>query len=484
MRTNLIPSIILLSILAFSCQDEEIEPIPTVVKPPINNISDTTAIGPKPISLPISYINLNQSFPLDKITNATFEISPEEWNILLENFDINPDNKEYIIGNIIITQNGVTTRLDSVGIRLKGNTSRRRPEGDYHTSHNSTNPDWHHAHFTINFKKYRKNQRYKGLEKMSFKWFKDDANYVREVYCYDLFERFGIWTAPQSSYTTLTIKIENDAKPANFGVYHMMESIDDDYLKNRLTLFGSRNGNLWKCSYPADLQNGSQYLMGIENITLDPNTSEYYAYDLKTNEENIGSAKQQLSSFIDGLNTQSNSNFKKWIESKMDVDFFLKTYAVSTIVGMWDDYWVNSNNYYIYLDPNNQFFFIPYDYDNTLGTSAIISDSGTQDLLNWGNSSSSPLISKILAIPVYRKVYINYLYDLTNPSNDYFHSDWSIPRIEEWQAMISPYVSNDTDEDMVINDYPAYWGNQSKYRLNSLTNNFFITRENNLPPQE
>jgi spore coat protein CotH len=68
----------------------------------------------------------------------------------------------------------------------------------------------------------------------------------------------------------------------------------------------------------------------------------------------------------------------------MDVNLFLKTYAVNVTVGMWDDYWSNSNNYYFYFDAAGKFYFIPYDYDNTLGTSLLMTDSGIQDPLNWG----------------------------------------------------------------------------------------------------
>lgn len=461
---QLCTTFLLLALFTYSCQQDEdlsIEP------------EDITPISP--------YLELNGTFPIDRITDVKFEFSTLEWNKLLTNFDINPDNKEYIIGNFTINQDNITTQLDSVGIRLRGNTSRRRPEGESGELHNSISPAWHHAHFSVSLKKYRTSQRFKGQEKINFKWFKDDANYVREIYCYDLFERFGIWTAPHSSYSTLTLKIKEDAKPAYFGVYHMVESIDDDYLKNREELFGSRSGNLWKCSWGANLKDADSWRMGVENITLDPSTSKTYIYDLKTNEQNISSAKTQLSTFITEFNGKSGSAFKTWLVSRMDVNLFLKTYAVNVMVGMWDDYWANNNNYYIYFNQENKFFFIPFDYDNTLGTSLMINDSGTQDLLKWGNSNSNPFVSKILSITEYKTIYVNYLYDLTNPSNDYFYSDWSIPRIENWQSMIEPYVSNDTGEDMFIGDEPASWGNQPQYRLNSMSNNYFVTRQTHLP---
>ena len=72
---------------------------------------------------------------------------------------------------------------------------------------------------------------------MVLKWFKDDAMYAREVYSYDLFEKFGVWTAPQSSYCKLTIKVTGDNKAAYFGVYQLQEPVDDVYLANRSTFF-------------------------------------------------------------------------------------------------------------------------------------------------------------------------------------------------------------------------------------------------------
>lgn len=463
-------SLLIISAFSNSCQQDQVEP----------------SVVDEYIEPPLKYKELNTVFPIDKVTDVKFEISTSEWNRLLTNYDINSSNQEYIAADFSITEDNITTKLDGIGIRIRGNTSRNRPEGTRNELHNPTNPDWRHASFSASLKEYRKSQRYKGVKKIDFKWFKDDANYVRELYCYDLFERFGVWTAPHSSYSTLTIKIKEDQNAAYFGVYHMVESIDENYLKSREQLFGSYNGNLWKCSSGADLKYIYSNGMGVENVTLDPKTSQTYIYDLKTNKENIETAKAQLTTFITELNSKSGAELKTWLQSRMDVDFFLRTYAVNVMVGSWDDYWHNRANYYIYFDQNNQFYFIPYDYDNTLGTSAmwgsIPGGSGTRDLLNWG-SDACPLVAKILTIPEFKTIYVNYLYDLADPANDYFYSGMSIPRIENWQAMVQPYVSNDTGEDMEIGDRPAYWADQPQYRLNSLTNNFFVIRQTHLPPR-
>lgn len=411
-------------------------------------------------------------FNLNEVATITIEVSLQNWNAFLQNYDLNPANDKKIVSKFTFTNRSGTTAIDSVGLRLKGNTSRRRPEGNNGELHNPINPDWHHCHFGLDFSKYRDNQRFKGLDKLNLKWFKDDAAYVREIYCYDLFRRFGCWNAPRASYCRVNIKIQGGAPQANFGVYAMVENIDEDFIRKNQSNWGSGVGYLWKCGWSGS--NNANFVstasIGVENVNINPALSNYFAYDLKTRKNEIATARAELIQFITDLNTRTGSDFQTWIEQKMDIPLFLRTYAVNVVVGMWDDYWVNGNNFYVYFSPNGKVFFIPYDYDNTLGTSQIIANSGTQNLLTWGNMSQRPLITKILAIPQYQTLYKNYITELTSTNNDLFDSTKSIPRIQNWQNLISPFVSNDTGEDMQIGDVPASWGNQPNYRLKTGNN--------------
>lgn len=435
------------------------------------------------------------SFSKEEYDTLSFSVFPEiqlrvstlQWNNLLGYFDQNSQNEEYIASGIKIKLNADSIQMDSIGIRLRGNTSRRRPEGSTGELHNPIAPDWHHSHFALSFSKYKKKQRYAGVEKINLKWFKDDPNYVREVYSYDLFRRFGVWTAPKASYCRLSVSVNEDNKPAYFGVYAMIESIDEDYIAKRSDHWGATPGFLWKCTYLADFVGKTS--IGVEDVSLNPALSKNYAYDLKNRKTELPTAQTQLTTFIDNLNAKTGSDFETWVDQNVDVDVLLRAYAVNVMVGMWDDYWVNGNNYYIYFDANGKAYFIPYDYDNTLGTSAIISNSGTQNLLKWGNMNSRPLITKILAIPRYLALYKAYIKELANPSNNYFDASRSMERIQRWQDKILKYVSNDTGEDMTINDKPASWGNCSFYRLKSGNDaggsngnaNYFKTRIKNIP---
>ncbi len=429
-------------------------------------------------------------FDLGKVPVITLEFSVAEWNKLLTNYDLNPKNEKKVISRFTHSVSGRTTVLDSVGLKLKGNSSRRRPEGSTGQLHDGFNPDWHHFHMSLDFSKYRDGQRFKGLNKINLKWFKDDATYAREIYCYDLFRRFGCWQAPRASYCRVNIRV-GDETPAYYGVYVLLESVDEDYIRNRAASWTPAIGYLWKGGY-ADSFNADfvqTQSMGVEQVELDPALSQYYAYDLKTREDEVAAAKVELTQFITDLNTKTGDDFQNWISQKMDIPLFLKTYAVNVMVGMWDDYWVNANNFYFYMAPNGKAYFIPYDYDNTLGTSQLMNNSGTQNPLNWGSTNSRPLVTKILAIPAYRMMYQNYITQLAFLGNDYFTVSKSMARIQRWHNMIAGFVSNDTGEDMVIADQPAYWGNQPNYRLLSGNGqggangpaNFFTSRVLSIP---
>ena len=432
---------------------------------------------------------LDWVFDMNVLPEIRIEISVDEWNDLLEAYDRDNNTNSNVHCNVNFKSKGEEHDFVDAGLRLRGNTSRRRPEGNGGEMHRTDNTDWHHCHFMINLRKYQKDDAHElhNVRKIHLKWHKDDRAYCRELYCYDLFRRFGIWTAPYSSYCRLWIHVEGDSKPAYYGIYEMIEVIDDKYVKKRKELYGDHKHNLWKCSWGADLNYNNIH---HANIWYDDDSTENRTYELKTNTENFNAAKEQLIEFTKNVTQRKGQDFHDWIASVCDVRLLLRTYAVNVVVGMWDDYWNNKNNFYIYFnssDKNNyKFFFIPYDYDNTLGTShncGVQSDSGRQDPLNWGNTNESPLIGKILQFDDYRNIYVEALNELIDPANNLFYYQHSISRINGWHSMIRNYVVNDTEEDCEIKDRPAGWGNIYDYRIldEGSSMNFFKVKAQSIP---
>lgn len=429
----------------------------------------------------VKYVWNEETFP-----KITLSVSESEWNRMLSTFDQNNKTKQYFKGNVTFDNGTEVYTFEEAGWRLRGNTSRRRPEVGSNT-HRRNNADWQHFHTQLNLRKYHKDDAHTigGVRKMYLKWHKDDPMYVREMYCYDLFRRYGVWTAINDIYCRLWIHVEGDTNPAYYGVYEMQETVDDEYLEVRSDKFGGHKGNLWKCSYtsdgPATLKHSTDahqsHLFG-----LDVDTDQEWTYELKTDNYSFDSAKSQLVDFMYKLENKSGEELKVWLEEVIDIPLLLKTYAVNVTVGMWDDYWNNGNNYYMYFNAGStsgyKFYFIPYDYDNSLGTSAScmrLSDSGRDTPLKWGTNAQHPLINKVLECdPKYKELYVNYLKELIDSSAGYFYYEASMARIRNWHNKIRDYVSNDTGEDMSIYDQPASWSNHGEYRLlENSSNNFF-----------
>ena len=239
-------------------------------------------------------------------------------------------------------------------------------------------------------------------------------------------------------------------------------------------MFGSEDGFLWKCVYGeggmADLRTDGGNAAPYWKMNWDQDNGINYTYEFKGDEEDFEAAKIQLGDFMQKLNGKGEESFYKWIKEVCDVEFLLRTYAVNVVVGMCDDHWNNGNNFYLYFNTTDQYkyelFFLPYDYDNTLGTSwnvGVMSDSGRQDPYNWGDGGL--LMERLMKFEEFRQIYRNALQELVAAENGLFHVDASIPRIRAWQEKIAPYVWNDTGEDMEIYDGAAYWGNNQNYKL-------------------
>ncbi|MBO5728463.1 MAG: hypothetical protein J6R43_01335, partial [Paludibacteraceae bacterium] len=107
---------------------------PDVVQPGGND-KDTSVVA---------QYGLEYLYDMATLAHITINVTEEDWNDFLSYYDQNPHNEEYIPASFEYEKSGEKFELDSIGIRLRGNTSRRRPEGGVGEMH-SANGDWHHA---------------------------------------------------------------------------------------------------------------------------------------------------------------------------------------------------------------------------------------------------------------------------------------------------------------------------------------------------
>ncbi len=413
------------------------------------------------------------------------EVTLEEWNSLLAAYDKDKNTNHTIHCDVKYVKGTEITTIKDAGLRIRGRATRKRPEGKTGEMHKSVDTDWNRCHFQINFRKFVKDDAHTvhGARKILLRWNHADPTYVREVFSYDLFRRAGAFTGTNAAHCRLYIKVEGDPKETYYGVYAMVEPIDDEYVKVRKNEFGSSTGNLWKCRHKATLSPDSNYKDA--NIGKDNDNGKEYMYELKTNLDDFVTAKAQLNNFITQFNTLEGKAFKEWIQKACDVRLLLRTYAVNVCLGMWDDYWNNRNNFYIYFNStdrtNYKFYFIPFDYDNSLGNCSTRNDNedqGRHDPFNWG-PKDRPLIWKIIQIEEFRKMYAEELMRVVNDAEDLMHPNDATKRVQRWQARIAEMIKNDTGEDCKMEDRPTGGSTHKEYKLATINeNNFFkVKRE-------
>ena len=115
--------------------------------------------------------------------------------------------------------------------------------------------------------------------------------------------------------------------------------------------------------------NGTRIANG--KIGVEDNYGEYHpVYSLKTNDS--GGENSDFTNMAELINVCYSCCEKgaplSLLESKLDLTEWLNYCAVSYVVGNYDDFRNNSNNYYIYFrSTDNKAVIIPYDYDYSLG---------------------------------------------------------------------------------------------------------------------
>ncbi len=465
--------------------------------------------------------NLDFIFNNKTLGTTTITIKRSEWNKLCDNYRYFFKNENYVHAEKYeYTKDGTTWSIPNVGFRQRGNTSRFCPQGvdngrlqgqmnadwseDYYTYAEQPNDDYRQVHFKVDFEEFLEGDEelkmagcMKGvaLKRMDHSW-------GREIFCYDLFHKYGIWTAPRASHTRVILKFiedetDNSITTVDYGVYEMFEEVNKQSLKARAegegeiasNLWANNKGNLWKCAN--DLTTNRMHETGVEDIRIifDENGNPIdkvwkgYSLDLKTNKDDLASAEAELHGFITELNTlptdtsaESIATIKAFYEKWFDMDFFLKTYAINILLGMDDDYWGNANNFYLYFDTGKKgtgkLYFIPFDYDNTLGCS--IKDGGfKQNPLEWGRGENRPLMDRMLLVPEFKQKFIDLLYEVS-AEDSYWNFERCSQQFLDWKAMLESYAASPDLHDKISQ---KYWGDYTwqpgGYSLTSYSNNIY-----------
>ncbi len=278
-----------------------------------------------------------------------------------------------------------TDTLYNVGVRIKGNTSRNSEK----------------LSFKIDVDEYI-DQTYQGLKTFNLNGNHNDPSISREP-----MSAYVMNAAGNASLRANSVQLYFNGQLR--GIYTHAEQINKKFLSSR---FGENSGNLYKCSWPADLVWLGSNQQTYKDI-INPSPLNERAYELKTNE--TADDYNDLVALINVINNTPQSFFQAAIDTVFDVQAYLKVLATEVLIGHWDNYFYNKNNYYLYHhQASGKFVYLPYDMDNTWGVQWGVSNIDVRNVNQWGNTqnTSAPLAHKILAVPQFKKDYEFYIWQL------------------------------------------------------------------------
>ena len=229
----------------------------------------------------------------------------------------------YFPGDVSI--NGV--KMEQVGIRKKG----------FLGSLDQTRPS-----LKIKFNEFRDNGRIGRIDRLTLNNNKQDNTNCFAFVGYRLYRKAGL-PAPRCGLAVVTVNGEM------LGVYSNVESIRKPFLKNE---FGADDGNLYEGTYPVDF-----YPDRIER------------FEAKTNEErNDRTHLLRIAQLLEN----PGDDLPNSLAGLIDIDQFHTFWALESLIGFWDGYCANSNNYFVYVSSEDaKLRFIPWGLDSAFSESLL-----------------------------------------------------------------------------------------------------------------
>jgi hypothetical protein len=280
--------------------------------------------------------------------------------------------------------------MENVGVRKKGffgSLSEEKPS------------------LKVKFSEYDPNQVYFSKKRLTLNNAISDESYVKQCLGYDIFAAAGV-PSPRCSFATVTVNGES------LGVYVNVESLKKRFLRRH---FSDDEGNFYEGAL-SDFREGWQE-----------------TFQQKTNKQS--SDRSDLLAMTAALATQD-SGLMARLEPLLDLDAFYRFWASEYLVMHMDGYARNTNNFYLYNDPESKrFFFIPW------GIDSIMHDNVT---LPWETASPEGAVWVTAVLP--RRLYddpdgqARYFSTVEQLMDTVWDEEKLLFDIDQMVALITPHI--------------------------------------------
>lgn len=344
-------------------------------------------------------LRLDDVFPTDRVIDVQITVSQRDWDTIRyqgrdfmtalgASRQFKPMERPYTYVEASVSIDGVV--FPKVGLRKKG----------FIGSLSSTRPS-----LKIKLNHIDKEGGIEGLTNLTLNNNKQDTSLMSQFMGYALFNAIGS-PAPRCAYAKVTVNGEN------LGIYSHVETFRKPLLKRA---FGNSDGPLyegtvvdfyegWENSLEhkrGDDERGRAHIIALINVLADP----------KATETDIGEL--------------------------VDLDSFYRFWATEGLVGFWDGYSGNKNNFFVYLNPeDNKFYFLPWGMDSIFTK---------MSKLEFMNDRRAPISVKTQGLIAYR------LYQLESGRKRYaealteiLEKHWNAPKLlaqlDKMAVMAEPHL--------------------------------------------
>jgi spore coat protein H len=184
---------------------------------------------------------------------------------------------------------------------------------------------------------------------------RSDASLLRTCLAYGVFEDAGI-PAPRCALARVSLNGKD------LGFYANVEPLKKPFLRRH---FANASGNLYEGGSGADFRADS----------LD-------RFEKKTNESDPDHS--ELDALSEALDDEDTSSLETRLAEHIDLDQFLRFWAVESLVGHWDGYSGDLNNFFVYQDPSQKrLVFLPWGPDGAFQTAHPFLPAGERPAITY-----------------------------------------------------------------------------------------------------
>ena len=342
----------------------------------------------------------------------TIDIQIDDWQAFL---DAAPE-EQYAPADLVIDGE----RFENVGLRAKGNNSRRLTE-QYGLERYSLKVEMDHYAA----------QYYHGLDKFSLDASFQDNSYMKNWLAFDMMDHMGVPT-PLVSYAWVTVNGEA------WGLFLAIEEPEEAFAKR---LFGSDHGQLYKPDYKrlAD-ENADVHLRYTDD--------RFESYDNIFRNAKFEVSDADKTRLIEALQILDS---RQDLQAAVDIDEVLRYFAVQVFVVNLDSYLGRTGHNYFLYEKDGVLQMLPWDYNLAFATYSLGMPEPVNDAELYVNYPiDTPADGEIMRErPLYHHlmqddtVFAQYHATFDQFIRDYFESGYFARFAAETEAMIAPYVEKD-----------------------------------------